>query len=50
MLLAPCSSHFSVQAGYLQGLRLVVNTNDATSRMGLRLTQQGAITGWQFSL
>ena len=42
--------HISLNAGYQLGSRLVVNQSSSADRLGLRLTQQGAIVGAQFSL
>ena len=42
------SKHFSINAGYQMGSRLNVNTN-ASSRIGLSLTQKGPIVGAEFS-
>jgi hypothetical protein len=35
--------HFSVIVGYQLGPRLVVDNNNSSKRIGLRLTQQGAV-------
>jgi hypothetical protein len=43
------NKHFNLQVGYQLGSRLKVTNDDSTGRIGLRLTQQGAITGLQFS-
>lgn len=42
------NKHLSVNAGYSLGSRLVVN-NNSTTRIGLRLTQQGALVGLEGS-
>jgi len=42
------NEHFSVNAGYELGSRLTVNNNQS-NRIGLRMTQQGAIAGLAFS-
>jgi hypothetical protein len=42
------NKHLSVNAGYSLGSRLVVN-NQAATRIGLRLTQQGAVVGLEGS-
>lgn len=42
------NKHFSVNAGYALGSRLVVNNNSA-SRIGVHLTQQGALVGVEAS-
>ena len=39
--------HLSVNAGYQLGSRLVVNNSASANRIGLRLTQSGAIVGLQ---
>jgi hypothetical protein len=41
--------HLSVNAGYQLGSRLVVNNSQSANRIGLRLTQSGAIVGLQAS-
>jgi hypothetical protein len=41
--------HISLNAGYQIGSRLVVNNSDSANRIGLRLTEQGAIVGAEFS-
>jgi hypothetical protein len=43
------TKHLSLNAGYQLGSRLVVNNNDSSKRIGVRLTQQGAITGLEYS-
>lgn len=43
------TKHISINAGYQLGSRLVVKTNPNSNRIGLRLTQSGAIVGAQFS-
>jgi len=42
------NKYMSVNAGYTLGSRLVVN-NNSTTRIGVRLTQQGALAGLEFS-
>ena len=42
------SKHFSVNAGYEMGSRLDIN-NNASSRIGVSLTQKGPIVGAEFS-
>jgi hypothetical protein len=41
--------HISINAGYQLGSRLVVNNNSSSDRIGVRLTQKGAIAGLEFS-
>ncbi len=41
------AKHFSVNAGYQLGSRLVVNNDSKTDRIGIRLTQSGPIAGLQ---
>ena len=41
--------HLSLNAGYQLGSRLVVNNSASANRIGLRLTQSGAIVGLQTS-
>jgi hypothetical protein len=43
------NKHISLSAGYQLGSRLVVNNSASANRIGLRLTQQGAIAGAEFS-
>jgi len=43
------TKHLSVNAGYQLGSRLVVNNNASSDRIGLRLTQSGAIVGLEMS-
>ncbi|HEY6264237.1 MAG TPA: hypothetical protein VIW93_05495 [Candidatus Acidoferrum sp.] len=43
------TKHLSLNAGYQLGSRLVVNNNNSSKRMGVRLTQQGAIVGLEYS-
>lgn len=43
------TKHISANAGYQLGSRLAVNNNSSSNRIGLRLTQQGAIAGVEFS-
>lgn len=43
------NKHISLNAGYQLGSRLVVKESSSANRVGLRLTQQGAIVGAQFS-
>jgi len=42
------NKYISVNAGYTLGSHLVVN-NNSTTRIGVRLTQQGALAGLEFS-
>lgn len=44
------NKHISLSAGYQLGSRLVVNNSASAGRLGLRLTQQGAVAGVEFSL
>jgi hypothetical protein len=41
------AKHFSANAGYQLGSRLIVNNDSKTDRLGIRLTQQGPIAGLQ---
>jgi hypothetical protein len=41
--------HLSINAGYQLGSRLVVNNKSSSARIGLRLTQKGALAGLEFS-
>jgi hypothetical protein len=41
--------HISLNAGYQLGSRLVVQASPSNDRVGIRLTQQGAVVGAQFS-
>lgn len=41
------AKHFSANAGYQLGSRLVVNNDSKTNRLGIRLTQKGPIAGLQ---
>ncbi len=43
------NKHVSLNAGYQLGSRLVVQESPSNDRVGLRLTQQGAVVGAQFS-
>jgi hypothetical protein len=43
------TKHLSVNAGYQLGSRLVVKNSASNNRIGLRLTQSGAIVGIQAS-
>ena len=43
------NKHITLNAGYQIGSRLVVNNSDSANRIGLRLTEQGAIVGAEFS-
>ncbi|HUO34142.1 MAG TPA: hypothetical protein VMU43_04050 [Candidatus Acidoferrum sp.] len=43
------NKHFSVNAGYQLGSRLVVNNDSSNNRIGVRLTQQGPVVGMEFS-
>jgi hypothetical protein len=43
------TKHLSVNAGYQLGSRLVVKNDANSNRIGLRLTQSGAIVGLQAS-
>ncbi len=43
------TKHLSVNVGYELGSRLVVTNNASTDRIGLRLTQKGALAGIEFS-
>jgi hypothetical protein len=43
------NKHISLNAGYQLGSRLVVNNSASANRIGLRLTQQGAVAGAEFS-
>jgi hypothetical protein len=42
------AKHLGVNAGYQLGSRLTVNNNSSSDRIGLRLTQKGAIAGFEF--
>jgi hypothetical protein len=44
------NKHISLNAGYQLGSRLVVTNSASADRLGLRLTQQGAVVGAEFSL
>jgi len=44
------TKHLSVNAGYQLGSRLVVKNSASNNRIGLRLTQSGAIVGIQASV
>jgi hypothetical protein len=41
--------HLSANAGYQLGSRLVVTNNASSDRIGLRLTQRGAVAGFELS-
>jgi hypothetical protein len=43
------TKHLSLNAGYQLGSRLVVDNNNSSKRIGVRLTQQGAIVGLEYS-
>lgn len=43
------AKHFSVNVGYQLGTRLVVNNSSSSGRIGLRLTQKGAVAGAEFT-
>jgi hypothetical protein len=43
------TKHLSLNASYQLGSRLVVNDNNSSKRIGVRLTQEGAIGGLEFS-
>ena len=43
------TKHLSINAGYQLGSRLVVTNNSSSDRIGLRLTQKGALAGAEFS-
>jgi hypothetical protein len=43
------TKHLSINAGYQVGSRLVVTNNASSDRIGLRLTQKGALAGVEFS-
>ena len=43
------AKHLSINAGYQLGSRLVVNNNSSSNRIGVRLTQHGAIAGLELS-
>lgn len=43
------SKHLSLDAGYQLGSRLVVKNSPSNNRVGLRLTQSGAIVGIEAS-
>lgn len=43
------NKHFSLTAGYQLGSRLIVNNSSSSNRIGLNLTQQGAIAGIQYA-
>jgi hypothetical protein len=46
----PITKHLSVNAGYQLSSRLVVKNSASNNRIGLRLTQSGAIVGIQASV
>lgn len=43
------NNHLSVNAGYALGSRLVVTNNSSSDRVGIHLTQQGALAGLEVS-
>jgi hypothetical protein len=43
------TKNLSLNAGYQLGSRLVVDNNDSSKRLGVRLTQKGAIVGLEYS-
>jgi hypothetical protein len=43
------TKHLSANAGYQLGSRLVVTNNASSDRIGLRLTQRGAVAGFELS-
>jgi hypothetical protein len=43
------TKHISANVGYALGSRLVVTNNASSDRIGIRLTQQGALAGAEFS-
>lgn len=43
------NKHVTLNAGYQLGSRLVVNNSSSANRIGLNLTQRGAIAGMEFS-
>jgi hypothetical protein len=43
------NKHLSVNAGYLLGTRLIVTNNSSSNRIGIHLTQSGAIVGAEVS-
>jgi hypothetical protein len=43
------AKHLSINAGYQLGSRLVVNNSSSSNRIGVRLTQHGAIAGLELS-
>jgi hypothetical protein len=43
------AKHLSANAGYQLGSRLVVTNNSSSDRIGLRLTQRGAVAGFELS-
>jgi hypothetical protein len=43
------TKHVSINVGYQLGSRLVVDNNSSSDRIGVRLTQKGAIVGLEFS-
>jgi hypothetical protein len=43
------TKNLSLNAGYQLGSRLVVDNNDSSKRIGVRLTQKGAIVGLEYS-
>ncbi len=43
------TKHVSLSLGYQLGSRLIVNNDASTNRLGVHLTQQGAIAGLQYT-
>jgi hypothetical protein len=43
------TKHLSANAGYQLGSRLVVTNNSSSDRIGFRLTQRGAVAGFELS-
>jgi len=43
------NKHFSVNAGYALGSRLVVNNNSSSDRIGIHLVQKGVLAGVEAS-
>jgi hypothetical protein len=43
------TKNLSLNGGYQLGSRLVVDNNDSSKRIGVRLTQKGAIVGLEYS-
>jgi hypothetical protein len=44
------AKHINATFGFQLGSRLIVKNNNSSNRIGLRMTQQGAIAGLEFSL